>query len=110
MSGVDFYFDRFTLDNALTEEAKDCDAVKKMMLEKFSTQKTDSEVMREALNLRYDGEDIPTFSSRTDKVYSQAKFGENVKFEPLTDAVKSYQMFSQFVLFRGSKNYYGIKN
>ena len=32
----DFYFDRFTLDNAPTEEAKGYCLVKKVMLEKFS--------------------------------------------------------------------------
>ncbi len=37
--------------------------------------------MREALTLRYDGGDIPTFLSRADKVYNQAKVGENVRFE-----------------------------
>ncbi len=69
-AAFDFYLDRFTLDNALTEEAKDYDLVKKVVLEKFSTQKTDSEIMRGALTFRYDGGDIPTFLSRADNVYN----------------------------------------
>ncbi len=83
----DFYFDRFILD-------KEYDVVKKVMLDKLSTQKTESEIMREALTLRYDRGDIPTFFSRADKVYNQAKVGKNVKFELLREALKSDQMFS----------------
>ncbi len=89
----EFYFDGFTLDNAPTEEAEDYVLVKKVMLENFSTQKTESEIMREAMTLHYDGEDIPTFLSRADKACNQAKVGENVKFALLRDALKSDQMF-----------------
>ncbi len=105
----DFYCDRFTLDNALNEEAKDYGLVKKVILVKLSTQKTESEIMRDARTLRYDGGDIPTFLSKADKVYNQAKVDKNVKFELLRDALKSEQMFFRFVLFSGSKNYEGIK-
>ncbi len=64
------------------------------MLEKFSIQKNESEIMREALTLRYDGRDIQTFLSRADKVYNQAKVGENVELELRRDVLKSDQMFS----------------
>ncbi len=60
-AAFDFYFDRFTLDNAPTDEANDYAIVKKVMLQKFSTQKTESEVIREAFTLRYDREDITNF-------------------------------------------------
>ncbi len=36
-AAFDFYLDRFTIDNAPTEEAKDYVIVKKVMIEKFST-------------------------------------------------------------------------
>ena len=108
-AAFDFYFDRFNQDNAPTEEAKDYGLVKKVMLEKFSTQNRESEIMREAMTLQYDGGDIPTFLSRAEKVYNQAKVGQNVKFELLRSALKSDQMFFQFVLFRESKNNEGIK-
>ncbi len=65
--------------------------------------------MRDALTLRKDGRGILNFLSRVDKVDNQAKVGENVRFELLRDALKSEQMFFQFLLFRGSKNYEGIK-
>ncbi len=64
------------------------------MLQKFSTQKPESEKMREALRLLYDREDIPSFLSRSDKANNQAKVGESVKFELLRDALKSDQIFS----------------
>ncbi len=67
-AAFEFYFDRFTLDNAPIQEAKDYGLVKEVMLEKFSAQETESEIMRDALNLRYDGGDIPTFLSRAEKV------------------------------------------
>ncbi len=41
-----FYFDGFTIDNAPTQEAKDYGIVEKVMLEKFSTKKTESEIMK----------------------------------------------------------------
>ncbi len=37
----DYYFEYFTKDNAPTEEAKSFQVVKKAMLEKFSTKKTE---------------------------------------------------------------------
>ena len=108
-AAFDFYFDRFTLDNTPTEEAKDYGLVQKVMLEKFSNQKNESEIMREALILQYGGRDIPTFFSRSDEVYNQAKVGENVKSGLLRDALKFDKMFFQIVLFKRSKNYESIK-
>ncbi len=108
-AAFDFYFDRFTLDIAPTEEGKDYEVVKKVMLEKLSIQKTESEIMRDALSLRYDGGDIPNFLSRTDKVYSQAEVGNNMNFELLRDSLKPETMFFQFVLFRRSKTYEDVR-
>ncbi len=69
-AAFDFYFSRFTLKNAFTEEAKDYEVVANVMLEKFLTQKIESEITKEALTLQYDGRDIPTFLSRADKMYN----------------------------------------
>ncbi len=74
----DFYFDRFTLGKDPTKEAKDYGLLRKVILENVSIGKTEYEIMREALTLQYDGADIPNFLSRTNKVYNQAKVGENV--------------------------------
>ena len=63
----DFYFDCFTLDKSPTEEANDYGLVKTVILVKFSAQKTESEVMREAFTFRYEGEDLPTSLSSADR-------------------------------------------
>ncbi len=47
-ASFDFYLDRTTLDNAPTEETKYYGLVKKVMREKFSTEKTEAEISREA--------------------------------------------------------------
>ena len=62
------------MDSGLTDEAKDYVKVKWVMLEKFSVRKTESEIMKEAISLEYDGGDIQTFLTRADKLYSQPKF------------------------------------
>ncbi len=87
----DYYFDYFTEDNALTEEAKSFQVVKKAMLEKFSTKKTEAETMREAVNLRYVGDDIKEFIVRAGKLYKEAKFSEEFKFEMIQEAIRSDQ-------------------
>ncbi len=92
-SAFGFYFDRFTLSNAPTEEAKGYGLVKKVMLEKFSTQKTKSEIMREALTLRYDGGDILTFLSRADKAFMG--YAENIKMMDGT-AAQTFQQTKNF--------------
>ena len=103
-TAFDFYFDRFTMDNGPTDEAKGYSKVKGVMLEKFSLRKTESEITKEAISLEYDGGDIQTFLTRADKLYSQAKFNDHAKFRLLRDSLKSDQMLLQFVLFRGAKN------
>ena len=107
-TAFDFYLDRFTMDNGPTDEAKDYGKVKGVMLEKFSVRKTESEIMKEAISLEYDG-DIQTFVIRADKLYSQAKFNGQAKFGLLRDSLKSDQMLLQFLLFRGAKSYNEIK-
>ncbi len=79
--------------------------MKKVMLEKISTQKTELETIREALNLRYERGDIPSFSKKADKVQNQDKVGGNVKFDLLRDPLKSDQLFFlHFLLKRFKKN------
>ena len=50
-TAFDFYFDRFTMDNGWTDEAKDYGKVKGVMLENFSVRKTEYEIMKEAISL-----------------------------------------------------------
>ena len=75
------------------------------MLDKFSVQKTESEIMKETVSLVYDGGDVQIFLARADKVYSQARFNEKAKFDLLRDGLKSDQIPLQFVLYRSAKDY-----
>ena len=92
------------MDNGPKDETKDYGKVKEVMLEKFSVRKTESEIMKQAISLEYDGGDIQTFLTRADKLYSEAKFNEQAKFGLLRDSLKSDQMLLQFVLSRGAKS------
>ncbi len=49
----EYYSEHFTEENAPTEAAKSFQDVKKALLDKFSTKKTESGTMREAANQSY---------------------------------------------------------
>ena len=85
-----FYFDRFTMNNGPTDEAKDYGKVKWVMSAKFSVRKTESEIMEEAISLEYNGGATQTFFTRTDKLYAQGKFNDQAKFRLLRDLGKHF--------------------
>ncbi len=105
----DFYFERFKWDNGPTTEAKNYHVVKDVMLKKVSTQKSDAEIMKDAIFLTYDGGDIQAFLTRVEIAYNQAEFNEHAKFGMLREALKTDQLLLQFVLFRGTKDYEEVK-
>ena len=76
---------------------------------KFSVRKTESEIMKEAISLKHDGDDIQTFLTRASKLYWHAKFNEQAKFRQLRNSMISDQMPLQFLQFRGAKIYNQIK-
>ncbi len=45
-------------------------------MEKFSTKKTEAETIKEAVNLRYIGDDFEEFIVKAGKLYREAKFRE----------------------------------
>ena len=49
----EYYFHRFTEENAPTEETKSFQVSKKALLEKLSSNKTESEPIKDAVNLNY---------------------------------------------------------
>ena len=104
-----FYYETFTYDNKPTEEAKSFSTVKDRMLERFAKKKTEAEVMKEAVNLRYDGKDVKAFFNKADKLYTQAKFNDQAKFGLIREAIKADQTLLQFVLIRGAKTYDDVK-
>ncbi len=63
-----YYFDHFTDEGAPTDAAKSFRKVKTALLEKLSTKRTESEAMKEAVNLTYKGKDVKEFFVRASKL------------------------------------------
>ncbi len=96
----EYYFDHFTEENAPTEAAKSFQVVKQTLLAKFSTKKTESETMKEAMNLTYQDEDVKEFYARASKLYKEAYFNEGLKHGMTMEPINSDQSLLQFVLLR----------
>lgn len=45
----EFYFQRFAIDNGITQEAKNYQIFRDSMLNKFSAPKSEAEIMKEAI-------------------------------------------------------------
>ncbi len=71
VEAFEYYFDHLTVENAPTEEDMSFSKVETALLEKFSTKKTESETMKEAVNLTYQGEEVKEFSVRASKLYKE---------------------------------------
>ncbi len=103
------YFDHFTDKKAPTEEAKSFQLVKKAQLEKFSTKKTESETMKEAVNLTYKGEDFKLLV-RASKLYKEANFNDGMRHGMIMEAIKSDEILLQFVLLRKVSTFDCVKD
>ena len=83
--------------------------VKEEMLEKFSSQKLEAEVMKDAIFLAYDRSDILTFLVKAEKAYKRAKFNEQAEYGLMIEPFKSGQLWLRFVLFRRAESYDEVK-
>ena len=61
------------------------------LLENFSTKKTEAEVMKEAVNLVYKGDNVKEFFVKASKLYKEAKLTYQAKFGLIREAMKSDQ-------------------
>ncbi len=95
-----YYFDYFMNENAPTEEAKSFCNVKEALLEKFFTKKTESETLKESVNLTYKGENAKEFFVRASKLGKEAKFNEGTKHGMIMEAIQSDKGLLHFVLLR----------
>ena len=105
----DFYFEQFTDENTPTEEYQAFQLVKEKILKKYTTKKTDAEILREAAALKYKGWDTKVFIMKADKLCIQTKLDDQAKFGLVRQVIKSKKMLLQFVLFRGDKSYEEVK-
>ncbi len=80
-----------------------------IMLKKFSSQKSEAEIIKEAMSPPYDGANIQSFLPRAEKAYNQAKFNDLAKFGLLRETMKYDQLLLQVVPFRGAKYYEELK-
>ena len=83
------YFDNFTKDNVPNEEARSFKKVKAALLDKFSTKKTDAEVMKETVNIVYKRTNVQEFVVEASTLYKKAKFIDQAKLGLIRDAIKS---------------------
>ena len=95
----EYYFDNFTEDKAPSKDAGSFQKVKTALLEKFSSKKTEAEVMKEAVNLVYKGGNVKEFFVKARKLYKEAKF------RLIREANKSDQGMLQFVFLRKADAY-----
>lgn len=79
------------------------------MLKKFSTQKSEGEIIKNAISMSYDGENIASFLAKTDEVENQAKFNREETFGLVRESLSGYRMILLFVSFRSAKDYAEVK-
>ncbi len=103
------YFEHFTDENAPTQEAMSFQKVKAALLEKLSTKKTESETMKEAVNLTYQGGDVKEFFAKESKFFKEARFKEGTKQGMIMKSIQSYQRFLHFALLRTAKTFDEVK-
>ena len=105
----EYYFDNFTEDNAPNDEARSFQKVKAALLEKFSTKKTEAEVMKGAVKLVYKEGKFKEFFVKASKLCKEAKFNDQAKFWLIREAIKSDQGMLQFVLLRKADVYEKVR-
>ena len=106
---LNFYLETFTEGEDLTEEGKDYSNVKKAILAKYSKQKTEAEIIQEAVDLRYRGSDVQNFFREAEKLYAEAGFNSMAQFGLVMKAIKTDQKMMEFVLVRGDNTFEKVK-
>ena len=104
-----YYFDNFTEDNSPNDQARSFQKVKTALLEKFSTKKTEAEVMKEAVNLVHRGDNVKKFSVKASELYKEADFNDLANFGLIREAIKSDQGMIHFVFLRNADMYEKVR-
>ena len=105
----EYYFDSFKKDNAPNEEARSFQKVKIALLEKFSSTRTEAEVMMEEVNLFYKGGNVKELFLKAIKLYKEAKSNDRVKLGLIRVAIKSDRSILQFVFLRKEDTYKKVR-
>ena len=104
-----FYLETFTEGDELKEEGKDYATVKSAMLAKYSKQKSEAEIIQDAVDLRYNGSDVQSFFREAERSYTDAGFNSMAQFGLVMKAIKSDQKMLEFVLVRGDDSFEKVK-
>ena len=103
------YFGNFAEDIAPNTETRSFQKVKLALLEKFSTKKTEEEVMKEVVNLEQAGSNIMWFFVEVSKMYKEVVFNDQAKFELIKESIQSDQRMLQFLFLRKADTYEKVR-
>ena len=106
----DVYYDLFTKDGNLVEDAKEYSVVKAALIEHFKPQVQPDDIIRQAMGAELKNEDLLGSLREMDRLYEKANFNEEAKFGLLRSAVMEHLDLAQFAIYRGSTSYGDLKN
>jgi len=104
-----FYYEKFTRDGELVEEAKDYAVVKAASIAKYEQKEDAGSIMQRALHASLDPQDMEKSISRMDELFGKANFNEEAKFAVLQRAVNEFPDLAAMALFRKADDYEKLK-
>ena len=105
----DLYYERFTTNDVLKDEAHDYEVVKAWLLDEYQKKIALEECIQNAVNARLDGENLTESLNYLDRCYQQAGFNEEAKFGLLRQSVKEHVQLADFTLYKGPETYEALK-
>ena len=79
------------------------------MLSKYSKQKTEAEIIQEAVDFRSSGSNVQNFFRDAMKLYAEAGFNNMAQYGLVMKAIKSDQNMMELVLVRGDDTFEKVK-
>ena len=106
---LQFYLEMFTEGSQVTEDGKIYSNVKSKITAKYSKEKSDAEIIQDAVDLKYSGSDVQAFFRKAEKLYQKAGFGEKAQYGMILKAIKTNKKMLDFVLVRGDESFEMVK-
>ena len=104
-----FYYEKFTRNGELIEEAKDYAKVKAAFITRYEKKEDPGTIMQLALQASLNHDDMEKSISRMDELFGKAKFNEEAKFAVLQRAVNEFSDLAAMALFRKADDYKTLK-
>ena len=105
----DYYYETYSQNGGLNEAARDYQAVKKALLDRFESVPGPEETIRLAAASKLDADDLLGSLNEIDRRFDKAAFNAEAKFGLLRNAVMEHREVSQFVLYRAPTSYVELK-